>query len=160
MLDSTEEKMSTAEHLFPAFDSFHGKILRLRQSVLHKAFAGELVPQDPKDEPASLLITRIQEQRSQTASEKERAKKGFGKRPEPSEGLTMPKKPPTERRPLFEVLRDAGDWITPEKLFVESRHDDDSIDDFYEELKKGVESNLILEKRPNNSEVFLKATES
>ena len=32
---------------------------RLTQLVLAKAFRGELVPQDPSDEPASALLARI-----------------------------------------------------------------------------------------------------
>ena len=32
----------------------------LRQSILKKAFSGQLVPQDPSDEPASKLLARIQ----------------------------------------------------------------------------------------------------
>ena len=35
------------------------KITALRQSILKKAFAGELVPQDPDDEPAADLLARI-----------------------------------------------------------------------------------------------------
>lgn len=32
---------------------------RLTQSILAKSFRGELVPQDPNDEPASALLERI-----------------------------------------------------------------------------------------------------
>jgi type I restriction enzyme, S subunit len=36
---------------------------RLDQAVLGKAFRGELVPQDPSDEPASVLLERIKAER-------------------------------------------------------------------------------------------------
>jgi type I restriction enzyme S subunit len=36
---------------------------RLEQSTLAKAFRGEIVPQDPNDEPASILLERIQKER-------------------------------------------------------------------------------------------------
>ena len=38
----------------------------LRQAILKKAFAGKLVPQDPNDEPASVLLDRIRATRAQT----------------------------------------------------------------------------------------------
>jgi type I restriction enzyme S subunit len=40
---------------------------KLTQSILAKAFRGELVPQDPNDEPASVLLKRIQEGRAKQA---------------------------------------------------------------------------------------------
>lgn len=36
----------------------------LRQSILKKAFSGELVPQDPNDEPATALLARIQAEKA------------------------------------------------------------------------------------------------
>ena len=35
------------------------KAQALKQSILKKAFAGQLVPQDPNDEPAEELLKRI-----------------------------------------------------------------------------------------------------
>jgi len=42
----------------------------LDQSILAKAFRGELVPQDPNDEPASELLARIHTTREQTKPSK------------------------------------------------------------------------------------------
>lgn len=50
---------------------------RLEQSVLAKAFRGELVPQDPTDEPASVLLDRI---RAARPTEPERPQRGRGQR--------------------------------------------------------------------------------
>ena len=49
---------------------------RLRQAILSEAFAGRLVPQDPQDEPASVLLERIREDRK----EREGRKKGKGEK--------------------------------------------------------------------------------
>jgi type I restriction enzyme S subunit len=41
----------------------------LRQSILKKAFEGRLVPQDPNDEPASVLLERIKAEREKNKTE-------------------------------------------------------------------------------------------
>ena len=38
---------------------------QLRQSILKKAFSGRLVPQNPNDEPASVLLERIKAEKLQ-----------------------------------------------------------------------------------------------
>ena len=68
---------------------------RLDQRILAKAFAGELVPQDPSDEPASELLDRIREARA-NASKKPRKK--------PTKAKSM-KVAPQER-----VLTDSAEW--------------------------------------------------
>ena len=38
-----------------------------RQNIRRAAFAGQLVPQDPRDEPASVLLERIRAERAAQA---------------------------------------------------------------------------------------------
>jgi type I restriction enzyme S subunit len=47
---------------------------RLDQSLLAKAFRGELVPQDPTDEPASFLLDRIRAERAGADAPKRRGR--------------------------------------------------------------------------------------
>lgn len=47
----------------------------LDQSILAKAFRGELVPQDPTDEPASVLLKRIQAERATAPQEAEESRR-------------------------------------------------------------------------------------
>ena len=47
----------------------------LRQSILKKAFTGQLVLQDPTDEPASALLARIRKEREKAAVEKSTRKR-------------------------------------------------------------------------------------
>lgn len=45
------------------------EVALLEQSILNRAFRGELVPQDHDDEPASVLLERIRTQRAATGRE-------------------------------------------------------------------------------------------
>lgn len=46
----------------------------LRQSILKKAFAGELVPQDPADEPAAALLARLRAEREAATAQSAKKK--------------------------------------------------------------------------------------
>lgn len=54
--DRLEERLSQAQEA----------VQKLTPALLAKAFRGELVPQDPNDEPASELLKRLQENRSES----------------------------------------------------------------------------------------------
>lgn len=73
-IDEQREAVRRVESLFALADSIEARwrasrsqIERLTPSLLAKAFRGELVPQDPNDEPASALLARL---RSPDAREK------------------------------------------------------------------------------------------
>ncbi|QDD89669.1 restriction endonuclease subunit S [Pseudomonas oryzihabitans] len=59
-----EQLFSVADQVELFFKVAQARIDRLTQSILAKAFRGELVPQDPNDEPASVLLERIKAQRA------------------------------------------------------------------------------------------------
>ena len=59
-----EQLFAFADQLEAKVASAKSRIDQLTQSILAKAFRGELVPQDPSDEPASVLLERIKTQRA------------------------------------------------------------------------------------------------
>lgn len=65
-----EQLFAFADQLEAKVASAKSRIDHLTQSILAKAFRGELVPQDPNDEPASELLARIKAQRAATPKAK------------------------------------------------------------------------------------------
>ncbi len=81
------EAINKIETLFELADLIEKQIVQaksqidaIRNSVLDKAFRGELVPQDPNDEPASVLLERIKALRETEAAAKKTAKRGRKKK--------------------------------------------------------------------------------
>ena len=64
IVDDVEERLSVATVAESEIDNSLARSSRLRQSILKQAFEGKLVPQDPKDEPASVLLERLRASRS------------------------------------------------------------------------------------------------
>jgi type I restriction enzyme S subunit len=59
-----EDQLSLSEAAALAVSNSQTRAARLRQAILKKAFEGKLVPQDPNDEPASVLLQRIRSTRA------------------------------------------------------------------------------------------------
>jgi type I restriction enzyme S subunit len=82
-LQEQTEIISRAQHLFTLADQLEarltaaGKVVdRLTPALLAKAFRGELVPQDPNDEPASVLLARIRAARQAEAGAGKPSRRG------------------------------------------------------------------------------------
>lgn len=64
ILIQVEKLTSNLDQLEKAIRANLARSARLRQSILKRAFSGRLVPQEPNDEPASVLLERIKATRT------------------------------------------------------------------------------------------------
>lgn len=64
VVEILESKLSESDQLDQTLTTSLQHAAALRQSILKKAFSGQLVPQDPIDEPASALLARIKAEQS------------------------------------------------------------------------------------------------
>ena len=62
-----EKLFAFADRLEEHLSQAQAAVQKLTPALLAKAFRGELVPQDPNDEPASELLKRLQESRTESA---------------------------------------------------------------------------------------------
>ena len=99
-----------------------------RQNILRAAFAGNLVPQDPADEPASELLERIRVQQM------EREKQPKVRRTKQQREIA------TVVNQLIDVLADADDWVPAQEAFRRCGVADgaltERIEELYAELRK------------------------
>lgn len=134
-IDKTVKEHDGASHL----------IERLDQSILAKAFRGDLVPQDPNDEPASVLLERIH------AARAEQLKQIRGRQ---LQQVTVPRAPreraamtksrqddDVKNKPyLADILRESGSSASVEDLFQRA---DLPLIDFYKQLAWEVDAGHI-----------------
>ena len=118
---------------------------KLTQSILNKAFRGELVPQDPNDKPISL--DDIQVQIAEKPSKKRKTLKN-------NKVQEMVKE-------IIEILKEYPEGISPEELFKNSKYSqkdftDDDIIEFYKELSNLLDSKLTEEKDSVNHKILIK----
>lgn len=68
-------KLSVLDRMEADIETQLKKSEALRQSILKKAFSGQLVPQDPTDEPAAKLLERIKAEKAKAAALKKPKRK-------------------------------------------------------------------------------------
>jgi type I restriction enzyme, S subunit len=67
IVETVEDQLSVIDHLETDLDAKLKNAQALRHGILRHAFTGQLVPQDPNDEPASELLKRIAAEREARA---------------------------------------------------------------------------------------------
>jgi len=75
MLQEIESRLSVCDKLEETVQQSLEKIKYLRQSILKKAFEGNLVPQNPEDEPAEKLLERIKQEKEKHKYNNKKRKK-------------------------------------------------------------------------------------
>lgn len=113
-------------------------VQRTTPSALTKAFRGDLVQQDPNDEPAIALIKRV---RDGLAKSRQRMPESALRKPRPREDIrNMVKK-------LIDVLAEAGDWMTAQEAFrgcgVSEGAKTELVEAIYAELRQLERDNRV-----------------
>lgn len=129
------------------------QVERLTPSLLAKAFRGELVPQDPDDEPAEVLLERIRAERANAVT---------------------PIKPPRRRRVMEQnepemkfligtagivhALQEVGKELSGKDLLAAAGYppdaDSESIETFFVAVRDALKQELITRERRNNTDWF------
>lgn len=65
VVSDIDTRISIVDQMEKSIDSALEQAEALRQAILKKAFSGQLVAQDPNDEPASVLLERIRAEKAQ-----------------------------------------------------------------------------------------------
>ncbi|UWR12445.1 restriction endonuclease subunit S [Sulfitobacter mediterraneus] len=134
-----EAKLSTLDTIEEQLETQIARCKALRQSILKRAFAGELVDQDPDDEPASKLLERIKAEKAEAEIAAKRDRKTKQVRKPKNRRLTM--------TDLIEVLKKEGDWVSASKaaqgLGIADGTSSDDVEAFYRQLKERIEANEI-----------------
>lgn len=73
--DELDRLLSICDEAEETFSNSAARCTRLRQAVLKWAFEGKLVDQDPRDEPADVLLARIAAERAAAPSPKTRGRR-------------------------------------------------------------------------------------
>ena len=142
IVSEVNHRLAAANRLAATLEQQLVRVSATKRSLLVEAFAGRLVPQDPRDELASALLERIRTIRQAEAD------KPKGKRMSKSQS-----KAEMARRPLADILREHKKPMTPEELFRAAGFEVSQVDDFYRELAS-LRANL-LEHKPRGSEAKL-----
>ena len=79
IVSRVETLFALADKVQSQYTAARARIDKLTAAILAKAFRGELVPQDPNDEPASVLLERLRAKRDAAPAMARRGRKPAAK---------------------------------------------------------------------------------
>jgi len=149
--DRVETFFTLADQLEARLTSARKVVDRLTPALLAKAFRGELVPQDPNDEPARVLLERIRAARQAEAAAGQPSRRGRKKAattPDPNAWDAAPVPPDA----LAAILRECG-ALSERALLAASELEPQR---FQQQLYRELESGTAREVQ-DNGQVLLEA---
>jgi type I restriction enzyme S subunit len=108
IVSMVQELFSLADHLDVKLATARKIVDRFTPALLAKAFRGELVPQDPSDEPASVLLERIRAARQAEAGGGKASGRGRKKAAASPEQSPLPAAPAPPPDLLAQLLQECG----------------------------------------------------
>jgi type I restriction enzyme S subunit len=157
-LQEQDEIISRVEALFTLADRLEAKLTvarkivdRLTPALLAKAFRGELVPQDPGDEPASVLLERIRAARQVEAGAGKPSRRGRRKAATNPDQIAM-EAAPVPLDFLARLLRECGALSERALLAVSELEPQRFQQQLYRELESGTAREV-----QENGQVLLEA---
>jgi len=146
-----EKLFAYAEHLEARYYSGSDRVGQLTPSLLAKAFRGELVEQDPNDEPASVLLERMREARANAPKET----KTIRRRSEMKSKKTLQD---GKRISVVEVLKDSGKEMSSEQLFTAAGYPSDAtpelVEAFFVDVRDAIKNKQVARRRRGTTDWF------
>ncbi|HVZ70931.1 MAG TPA: restriction endonuclease subunit S [Polyangia bacterium] len=127
-----------ADDLERRYKSISRPISVLSAALLAKAFRGELVPQDPNDQPAAVSAAPVERRPAPSGGRPKRTKS-------PARATT--KELDSTMRKLVDVLAETRDWMPAQQAFrscgIEDGSDTEAVEGVYAELRELVRSKRV-----------------
>jgi type I restriction enzyme, S subunit len=158
LIEEQQEIVRRTQELFTLSEQLEGKLTsarkivdRLTPALLAKAFRGELVPQDPNDEPASVLLQRIRANRQVVTSasgplRRRRRSNRKGSLTNSTTFIEMLSRNDVKPNHLSAILMECGP-LSAEALWSASQLE---IDDFYDQLRDEESQGFLRESRSDS----------
>lgn len=144
-----ETLFAYADRIETHYQTALAQVERLTPALLSKAFRGELVPQDPNDEPISLLLERIQVEKARI--ETERKTKRIVHRSTKESPKNSMKQPSDYSEALRSTFAEMGGKADARQLFDQAGFSKDQVVQFYEALRATPEVSVAFEKHLEES---------